>query len=313
MVLEHAAEVLGVFETESVGYLCYGIAGGEQIFCQLYDVLPYVVACRIAGGFFYRIAEIVGRHAEFVGTVLYGGDAVYGMPAALEIVAQQRIEFHQYIGVFQLARDKLPVVETLAEVQHQFDVSSYNCILLFVVPFFRFVAYLPHKRYENIMFLVGHVQRFVYTVIEKGVVPNAFFQMRAAQQVGMKKQCPSRQHNLFAVVFLSTYLAGRDADYRAFVVVVFAASVRQVYICLVVEKDSVNAVVVKAVAHGRHVCIFYYAYKRVIVGVPDVPAVIAYVFYFQYLVCHVRFSFCRLCVYMFCLVSRIAEVKDIVF
>ena len=44
MVLEHTAVVLGVFETASVGYLCYGIAGGAQIFCQLFDVLPYVVA-----------------------------------------------------------------------------------------------------------------------------------------------------------------------------------------------------------------------------------------------------------------------------
>ena len=210
---------------------------------------------------------------------MYGRDAERQLGLLLVIITQQAVEFHEYIRVFQLSGNELSVVETLAEVQHQFYISHDNGVLEFVGPFLKFVPDLPHQQDEYIVFFVGHVQGFIDTVIEKGVILYGLFQMGRVQQVGMKKQRPSRQHHLFAVILLPSYLAGSHADDGSFLVVVFAASVCQIYFRFIVKEDSVHAVIVQAVTDGGHFRVIDDTDQRMAVGVPDIAAVIAYISY----------------------------------
>lgn len=51
------------------------------------------------------------------------------------VIAQELVELHEHVRVDQLAGDELAVVETLAKVQHQFDVTHEDGILKRIVLF----------------------------------------------------------------------------------------------------------------------------------------------------------------------------------
>ena len=125
------------------------------------------------------------------------------------------------------------------------------------------------------MLLVCHVEGFVDPVVEEGVFLDAFFQRETVQQVGVEQQRPSRQHNLLAVVLLAAYLPGSHADDRTLLVIILAAAVCQ-------EEDAVNAVIVEAVAHGRHLGIVDDTDQGVLLGAPDIAGIVIDIPYFQY-------------------------------
>ena len=116
LLLEHPTEVLGIFEAESVGHLGDGFSCCQPVFGKLNDELANVAACRIAGRLLDDITEIVGRHTQLVGAILYGGQTEGHLEFILEIVAEQPVEADEDIGVLYLSGDELAVVETLAEV-----------------------------------------------------------------------------------------------------------------------------------------------------------------------------------------------------
>ena len=76
LLLEHPAEVLGIFEAEAVGHLRDGFPCRQPVLGKLDDELADVVARRVTGGFLDDIAEVVGGHTQFVGAILHGGQAV---------------------------------------------------------------------------------------------------------------------------------------------------------------------------------------------------------------------------------------------
>ena len=88
LFLEHAAEVLGIFESELVGYLRDARPGRESVFRPLNDVSADMVARRVARCLFDRVSEVVGRHAQPVGAILYGRYAERKLFFLLEIVSQ---------------------------------------------------------------------------------------------------------------------------------------------------------------------------------------------------------------------------------
>ena len=222
-----------------------------------------MVARRVAGRLFDDIAEVVGRHAEFVGAILHGGQAEGQLEFVLEIVAEQAVEADEDVGVLYLPGDELAVVETLAEVERQFDVAHEDGVLKFVRLSREFLTHLAHQGGKDVVLLIGHVQGFVDAVIEEGI--------------------PARQHHLLAVVLLAAYLPGSHTDDRTLLVIILATAVCQVYLRLIVEEDAVHAVIVEAVAHWRHFGIVDDADQRVLLFASEVAAVVVDVSYFQYL------------------------------
>ena len=132
LLLEHPAEVLGIFEAEAVGHLGDAFPCRQPVLGKLDDELADVVARRVAGGFLDDIAEIVGRHAELVGAILHGGQAESQLELVLEIVAEQAVEADEDVGVLYLSGDELAVVKTLAEIERQFDVAHEDGVLKLV-------------------------------------------------------------------------------------------------------------------------------------------------------------------------------------
>ena len=123
LFLEHPAEMLGILEAEAVGHLGDGFPGGKTVFGKLDDELADVAARRVPCRLFDDISEIVGRHAEFVGAILHGGQAEGKLELVLEIIAKQAVEADEDVGVLNLSGNKLSVVEPLAEVERQFDIA----------------------------------------------------------------------------------------------------------------------------------------------------------------------------------------------
>ena len=101
--------MLRVFEAEAVGHLGDGFPCRKPVLGKLEDEPPDVAARRVAGGLLNNIAEIVGRHAEFVGAILHGGQAEGQLEFILEIVAKQAVEADEDVGVFNLSGDELAV------------------------------------------------------------------------------------------------------------------------------------------------------------------------------------------------------------
>ena len=99
----------------------------------------------------------------------------------------------------------------------------------------------------------------------------------------MEQKRPARQHHPFAVVLLAANLSGSHADDRPLLVIILAAAVCQVYVGLVVEENAVYAIIVQAVAHGRHFIIVDDADQRVLLCASHVTGIVVDVPYFQYL------------------------------
>lgn len=98
-------------------------------FCPLDDVLTNIVACRVARHSLDHIPEIVGRHAQFVGAILYGRYAKRQLQLFLIIIPKQVLEFCEYVRVLQLSGNELTVVKTPAEIENQSDILHKNGIL----------------------------------------------------------------------------------------------------------------------------------------------------------------------------------------
>ena len=284
--------MLGVFEAEAVGHLRDGLACRQPVLGKPDDEATDMVARRVAGRLLDDVAEVVGRHAEPVGAILHGGQAERQLELVLEIVAQQAVETDEDVGVLNLSGDELAVVEPLAEVERQLDVADEDGLLQLVGLPRELLPYLAHQRDKEVVLLVGHVQGLVDAVVEEGILPDAPFEREAVQQVGMEQERPARNRHPLAVVLLAAHLPGSHAEQRPLVVIVLAAAIIEVHAGIVPEEQPVHAVIVQAVAYGRHLGIVDDADQRVLLRASDVAAVIIHVPYLQYLA-HRSFRFNR--------------------
>ncbi len=283
LLLEHPAEVLGIFEAKAVGHLTDGFPCCKAVLGKLDDEPADVAARRVPGRLLDDIAEVVGGHAQFVGAILHGGQTEGQLEFVLEIVAEQAVEADENVGVFYLAGDELAVVESLAEVERQFDVAHEDGVLKLVRTLAKFLTHLAHQRNEDVVFFVGHVQGFIHAVVEKRILLDTPFERETMQQVGMEQERPTGNRHPLAVVLLAANLSGSHAEQRTFVVIVFAATIVQIHLGIVPQEQPVHAVIVQAVAYGRHLGIVDDADQRVLVGASEVVAIIIDIPNFQYL------------------------------
>ena len=283
LLLEHPAEMLGIFETEAVGHLGDGFPCRQPVLGKLDDEPTDVAARRVAGGFLDDIAEIVRRHAELVGAILHGGQAEGQLEFVLEIVAEQAVEADKDIGVLNLAGDELAVVESLAEVERQFNVAHEDGVLKLVRILAQFLTHLAHQRNEDVVFFVGHVQGFIYAVVEKRILLDTPFELETVQQVGMEQERPPGNCHPLAIILLAANLSGSHTEQRTFVVIIFAAAIVQIHLGIVPQEQPIHTVIVQAVTYGRHLGIVDDADQRVLVGASEVAAIIIDIPNFQYL------------------------------
>lgn len=121
----------------------------------------------------------------------------------LEVAAEQAVETDQDVGVLDFTGNELTVVETLAEIEGQLDISYYDGLLESVRPLVQFLADLPHQRYHDVVLLIAHVQGLVHPVVEKRVAPDVPFERKAVEQVGMEQERPAGNGHPFSVVLLA--------------------------------------------------------------------------------------------------------------
>ena len=118
LLLEHPAEVLGIFEAEAVGDLGDGFPCRKAVLGKLDDELADVAARRVSGGFLDDIAEVISGHAQFVGAILHGGQAVtHGRHLGIVDDADQR--------VLLFASDVAAVVVDVPYFQYLAHLVSY--------------------------------------------------------------------------------------------------------------------------------------------------------------------------------------------
>ena len=79
------------------------------------------------------------------GAILHCRQAICQLHVPVKVIMQQTVEFHQHIRIIKFPGDELAVIETLAEVQNQLDITHNDGILKFIVPFPEFIPYLAHQ------------------------------------------------------------------------------------------------------------------------------------------------------------------------
>ena len=85
--------MVGVAVAQFLGYLADGFVGaGEKDLAAHHRHLQDVLLSRLSCCLFDKVAEIIGRQAEFVGAILYCGEAVLARLTAGEIVHDDVLE-----------------------------------------------------------------------------------------------------------------------------------------------------------------------------------------------------------------------------
>ncbi len=85
MFLEHAGEMLGIFEAEGVGSFGDGLAVVQKGCGSLHDEVADDSGCCLARSLTDKVAEIVGREKQFLGTIADGGQAKFVLAAFIII------------------------------------------------------------------------------------------------------------------------------------------------------------------------------------------------------------------------------------
>ena len=85
MFLEHTGEMLGVFEAEEIGGFGDGLSVMQKGDSFLHDEVADDDGCCLAGGLTDKVAEIVGREKQFLGTIADGGQAKFVLAAFIII------------------------------------------------------------------------------------------------------------------------------------------------------------------------------------------------------------------------------------
>lgn len=92
--------MLRIGEAQFVSYLAEGLAGVEDAgFGGLERSELDVLQGRCAGFFLQEVAQVVGREAEAVGTILDGRQTIGGRLARQEIVVQEGFEAGEDVAV----------------------------------------------------------------------------------------------------------------------------------------------------------------------------------------------------------------------
>ena len=109
--LEQARKVLGVLETEFIGYLVERQLAVENVLLREVDDLVLDVAlCRHASLFLHEVAEIARREAGLVGEIGDAGQTLAFGLAAAEILVKALLEAGHDVAIHLVSGDELAVV-----------------------------------------------------------------------------------------------------------------------------------------------------------------------------------------------------------
>ena len=89
-----------------------GFSCRQPILGELNDKATDVTARSFIRCLFYNITKIVRRHAQFIGTILYGWLTESQLKFILEIITEQAIEADKDIRILNFSGDKLTVYAT---------------------------------------------------------------------------------------------------------------------------------------------------------------------------------------------------------
>ena len=159
--------MLRVLETKFVGNLADGLPRVEYaLFCHIQGLLLNMLQGGFTRFLFQQVAQIVGREAESVGTILHGGQSFRGRFAGMEIRIQQGLEAGKDVAVQVLAGDELAVVEAFAIVEQQFDVVGDEGLAVLVHRVLQFLLNLCQAVNDRPPLLFREVEGFVGVVRE---------------------------------------------------------------------------------------------------------------------------------------------------
>jgi len=185
-LLEHTGEMLRVLEAQLIGNLADGFRGKKQLFFgDADDFVLYVLQGGLARFLLDEVAEIIGRQAEFGGTVFHAGQSFQCGIFAREILVEEGLETGQDVAMGILPGDELPFVEAQAIVEQQFDVVGDEPFAHPVDCMMQFLLNVQQAVDEDVALLFREMQGFVHLVREERVFLDGASEVGAANQVAV--------------------------------------------------------------------------------------------------------------------------------
>ena len=199
------------------------------------DVFPG----RFAGFALDEVAEIVGRQAQLAGTVFHRRQPLVQGVVRREVGVEQLLETGQNIAVGLLPGDELPLVETQAIVQQQFDLGDQQPPAHAVDIVIELLADGRQTVDEGRALAFGEVQRLVDLVGEEGVLAEMEPEEGAADQVGVEAERMAPVMEFLARVLDADDLSVGESDDCTHLLIATLAAVVPAAILLVLEEYNV--------------------------------------------------------------------------
>lgn len=274
-ILEHAGEVLGVFEAQLARHLVDGPAAEDEVLGTPDDELAYVVLRALAKGIADDVAKIARRQAQFAGAMLHAGQSVLLLHAVRIVVGQHLLESAEDVAALSRHLLILATVESVAVVEYEQDVVADDVV---VPECLRLRCQLPaqvcHELAQGVLFLGGQEERLVGVVGKELVAVELLLDGRPVDELAVEQQHPSVILPLGAVVPFAAYLAWREGYQRAVAVMVGADAVGQPLGELLLHEDAIAAGAVQRVAYLAHLVVVYHGDVGMQHGRTDVPCVV---------------------------------------
>lgn len=157
-----------MLKTKIVGYFADRLSGPPQKRFRFIDHPQMnVLLGGFAGKAVEQIGQIVGRKVQFGGKVLNTGQARLDQGVPGKIVVQQSFKMLHEIVAHLRAGVKLTVVEPVAVIEKQLNISGNEPQRVLVDVLGIFPLDLVHTVADHLLFVLGNVQCFIDIVVKK--------------------------------------------------------------------------------------------------------------------------------------------------
>ena len=248
-LLEEAGEMMGKIEAQEARGFADVVAVHEQALGLVDDIVVDVADGRAACRLVDDVAEITRRIGQFRSAIGNGGQALSQLPILAEILLQQVVKAFQEVAAALVLIGELPLIDAVAVFQYQVQIAQQDASERGrVVVSHQLLPHLGEQLCDAVPFVRLHPKRASEEIREILVSVYLAFQFGAMQQFGRPQKRPSAQRDAFPIVFQAANLSRLHGNNRGIAHLQGLHAVREALRELALDKKSIDAVVVQAMA-----------------------------------------------------------------
>jgi len=274
-ILEQTGEMVGVRETEFLGYLGHTHAAQEQPLGPHDDETADVVLGALVQRIAHDVAKVARRQAQFTRAILHAGQATPLLLSSCIIVHQQLLETGQDVAACRRVLLELAHIESAAIVQYQLDVRLDDVVgQCLITVLGELGADVLHQAIQYALLLGCQDERLVGIIGEEMVVRQPVGNGRVTDELGVKHQHPAVILLQRAIVTLAAYLPRGIGQQGPVTVLIGADAINQILGKLALQEQGKHIEAVERVPYLPHLIVVDDGHMRMIDRSSDVERIV---------------------------------------